>query len=99
MAILNEEILNINLNKMKFYYKECLLDTDLLISNYNLNGIYNTKNTISINEYATNVIRNLKTINKNFLNNIIVLEKNISKYQKLKKETEKIFNNIGDYHG
>ena len=99
MAILNEEILNINLNKMKFYYKECSLDIDSLINNFNLNGIYNTKNTITINEFATNVIRNLKTINQNFLNNIVVLEKNISKYQRLKKETEKIFSNIGDYHG
>ena len=90
MAILNEEILNINLNKMKFYYKECSLDIDSLINNFNLNGIYNTKNTITINEFATNVIRNLKTINQNLVIWVIIMVDEITKKNYLLLEQKMI---------
>lgn len=96
MAILNEALLKLNLNKMKFYQKECLLNIESLNKNSNINNIYKSTNVNKINNFEVNLIKNLQMINRNFQNNVIVLEKNINKYQKQVKETESIFENIGD---
>ena len=95
MAILNEELTNVNLNKMKFYRNENLLNIDLLQKNCDIKKFYKSANLLKIEEYKNNLISNLKVINKNFENNILTIEKNLKKYQDLKVKTEKLMKNIG----
>ncbi len=95
---INQELLEISLNKMKFYHNECLLDIDLLKQNINIRNSYKSQNNQKIEEFQVNLIKNLKTVNNNFYNNIVVIEKNLHKYQDLQKKTELIFKNLGDHN-
>ena len=96
MFAIDIELLETSLNKLKFYHNECLLNIDLLKQNINIKNSYKTKNTEKIEEYQENMLKNLKTINNNFDNNIIVLEKNLFKYLNVQDKTKLIFENIGD---
>lgn len=58
--------------------------------NYN----YDTPNKTKLEKLETDLINKLNIITINHQNNITIIEKNISTYQKTMTDTEKIFNNI-----
>ena len=97
MAIINEELLKININKMKYYNREDQLTLESLKSLINSNDkMYVSPNFTTIKNFENNLLANLKIINKNHNKNIIVFEKNMSKYLTLEQQTALKFNELGD---
>lgn len=95
MAIIDSEILNTNLTKLKYYHNEELLNIDLLKKIFNdQNNMYISSNLNQIKEYENYLLTNLKIINQNHLANINVIEKTIYKYLHLEKTTTLNFNKI-----
>ena len=56
MAILNEALLKLNLNKMKFYQKECLLNIESLNKNSNMYKKDEEDNTSNKNNKALIIV-------------------------------------------
>ena len=97
MAIINGELLKININKMKYYNREDQLNLESLKSLINNNDkIYVSSNFTTIKNFENNILENLKVINKNHNKNITVFEKNMIKYLTLEQQTALKFNELGD---
>lgn len=97
MTIINNDLLNININKMKYYNCEEQLNVEslkrLIDSNDNM---YITPNFKLIKNYEINILENLNIISKNHYKNINVFEKNLKKYITLEQQTALKFNELGD---
>ena len=96
MAIINKDMLDVNINKMKYYQNEELLNIDSLKKLFNTNNIYTSNNLNQINAYENHILYNLKTINKNNYKSINVLEKTINKYLTIEKNIALKFEELGD---
>ena len=96
MAIINEELLKININKMKYYNREDQLTLESLKSLINSNDKMYVLYRVTPIYKENNLLANLKIINKNHNKNIIVFEKNMSKYLTLEQQTALKFNELGD---
>lgn len=97
MAIINDELLKININKMKYYNREDQLNLESFKSLINNNDkIYVSSNFTTIKNFENNILANLKVINKNHNKNITVFEKNMIKYLTLEQQTALNFNELGD---
>ena len=96
MAIINQELLDVNIKKMKFYNREQQLNLDILKKLINSNdNIYTSSNFKLIKNFESNLLNNLKTINTNHSKYIIVFEKNITKYITLEQQTAIKFSDLG----
>lgn len=96
MAIINKDMLEVNINKMKYYRNEELLNIDSLKKLFNSNNMYTSNNISQINTYENYILYNLKIINKNNYKSINVLEKTINKYLAIEKATALRFKELGD---
>ena len=96
MAIINQELLSVNINKMKFYNREQQLNADVLKNLINSNNnMYTSSNLNTIKNFEANLLSNLKTINTNHAKYITVFEKNINKYLTLEQQTALKFSDLG----
>ena len=96
MAIINKELLRVNINKMEFYNRNQQINVDLLKKILNKNNMYISTNLKILQNFENNLLDNLKIININHSKYIKVIEKNIIKYITLEKQTALKFSELGD---
>ena len=97
MTNINSDLLNININKMKYYNREEQLNVESLKKLINSNNnMYITSNFKIIKDFEINILENLIIINKNHYKNINVFEKNIKKYMILEQQIALKFKELGD---
>ena len=96
MAIINKELLRVNINKMEFYNRNQQINVDLLKKILNKNNMYISTNLKILQNFENNLLDNLKIININHSKYIKVIEKNIIKYITLEKQTALKVSELGD---
>lgn len=95
MAIINEEELNRELQRLSIYKKEEEINlNDLKIKIRNINDLYKTDNTNKLNNLNLELSNKYKIISNIHNNYSIIVERTITKYKETSAETAKEFSNI-----